>query len=160
MKRKGLVLLLCLICMTAFSACGQPDSIDISAYRDKEIVLSGAAKEEIKLTVGDLAEMECVTKKTHSTSDKIGEVRATGPLLDTILKPYGVKQEDFEKIEILASDGYEIKLIQDFLKENPIIVTFGIDGKPLDQESAPLRIIIPESDSAYWIRKVNQIKFY
>ena len=73
---------------------------------------------------------------------------------------YTSKQEDFEKIEILASDGYEIKLMQDFLKENPIIVTFGIDGKPLDQESAPLRIIIPESDSAYWIRKVNQIKFY
>ncbi len=44
-----------------------------------------------------MKEMECVTKKTHSTSDKIGEVRATGPLLDTVLAPYGVSQADKAK---------------------------------------------------------------
>jgi len=39
------------------------------------------------------------------------------------------------------------------------MLAFGIDGQPLDEDSAPVRIIIPESDSAYWTRMVNRIKF-
>ena len=34
-----------------------------------------------------------------------------------------------------------------------------IDGEPLDEESAPCRIIIPKSDSAYWIRLLDKIEF-
>ncbi len=141
------------------AACGKPDEIDISGYADQTIVLSGVTDEQIELSIADLKEMECVTVKTESTSDKIGVVRATGPWLDTVLKPYGVKQDDFSKIIITGADAYDTKLRQDYLQDNPILLAFGIDGEPLDEESAPCRIIIRKSDSAYWVRQVKKIDF-
>ena len=45
------------------------------------------------------------------------------------------------------------------LDEKEMILAFGMDGMPLDEEDKPVRIIIPESDSAYWIRMVEKIEF-
>lgn len=145
-------------CSMIFTGCGT-DDIDISQYENSKILLSGLSQKEESVTIGQLKELKCITKKTHSTSDKIGEVRATGPLLDTLLEKYGVSQTDFSKIKIYGEDEYDITLRKEFLEENKVILAFGIDGEPLDPESKPLRIIIPESDSAYWIRMVNKIEF-
>lgn len=140
--------------------CGV-DDIDISEYSDAQLVitgLDGTGEAQEAVTISQLKALDCVTVKTHSTSDKIGEVRATGPTLDTLLQQYGASQCDFSRIEIHGTDGYDIALSQKVIEENVIILAFGIDGKPLDAESAPCRIIIPESDSAYWIRMVDSIR--
>ncbi len=149
-----LILAACL-CM---SGCGT-DDIDISGYHDRTITLTGLAEQDITVTIDELKAMECVTKKTESTSDKIGKVRATGPKLETLLAEHGASQTDFSHIRITAKDGYDVKLNSDVLADNDIILAFGIDGEPLDAESAPLRVIIPKSDSAYWIRMVTKIEF-
>lgn len=158
LKKSILLAVVLIMAMTVLSGCGI-DEIDISGYSEKEIVLAGLTDKEEVVTIAELKELDCVTKKTHSTSDKIGEVRATGPTLDTVLEKYGVSQTDFSRIEIYGDDGYDIALSQDVIAENDIILAFGIDGEPLDEECIPCRIIIPESDSAYWIRMVNRIEF-
>lgn len=143
------------VCMTS---CGT-DDIDISGYQDETVTISGVVDKDIRLTIKDLKELECITRSAESTSDKIGKVKATGPTLDTVLKSFGSAQTDFDSIRIYASDGYDIKLNSDFLSKNAeIIIAFGIDGKPLDAENAPLRLIIPGSDSAYWIRMIDRIE--
>ena len=160
MRNKLLLALVVALCLALLPSCGT-DEIDISAYSDQQILLVGLTdkdKEEA-VTVRQLKEMECSTKKTKSTSDKIGTVKATGPWLSTVLEAYGHKQTDFSKIKIYGKDGYDISLNKDFLQENQVMLAFGIDGEPLDEESKPVRIIIPESDSAYWIRMVNKIEF-
>lgn len=137
------------------------DDIDISEYSDAQIVITGidgTGETQESVTISQLKALDCVTVKTHSTSDKIGEVRATGPTLDTLLQQYGASQCDFSRIEIHGTDGYDIALSQKVIEEADIILAFGIDGQPLDAESAPCRIIIPESDSAYWIRMVDSIR--
>jgi hypothetical protein len=138
--------------------CGV-DEIDISGYEDREIALVGLDDGDKTITIKELKALECVTVKTHSTSDKIGEVRATGPLLDTLLQEYGYSQTDFSRIEIYGDDQYDIALSSKVINEDDIILAFGIDGEPLDEECKPIRVIIPESDSAYWIRMVNRIEF-
>lgn len=172
--------------MLAAGGCGV-DDIDISEYSDAQIVISGldgtdesgeavtgrdstdesekavaghdsTDKSGEAVTIEQLKALDCVTVKTHSTSDKIGEVRATGPTLDTVLQQYGAAQSDFSRIEIYGTDGYDIALSSKVIEENDIILAFGIDGEPLDADSAPCRVIIPESDSAYWIRMVERIK--
>ena len=148
--------LLGLACL-CISGCGV-DDIDISEYAEEQVVLSGVKGSDVTLTVADLKEMECITKKTESTSDKIGVVRATGPTLDTVLGQYGMRQADVSKVHIYARDGYDVKLGPDVLETEDIILAFGIDGEPLGAEDAPVRIIIPESDSAYWIRMVEKIE--
>lgn len=162
MKKRLLSLSLIVALIVSFgivlSSCGT-DDIDISSYADQKIVLSGILDEDVIVTIADLKAMECKTLKTNSTSDKIGDVRATGPELDTVLGEYGVSKADFAKIVIYGSDEYDVKLQNDYITANDIYLAFGIDGEPLDEESAPCRIIIPESDSAYWTRMVNRIEF-
>ena len=136
-------MLLCLTCLW-MSGCGT-DDIDISGYADQKITLTGIGEKEVQLTIQELKEMDCITKKTESTSDKIGVVRATGPTLDTVLRQFGTSQSEVKRIHIYASDDYDIKLPREALGDSDVILAFGLDGKPLDSESAPLRIIVPES---------------
>lgn len=152
----GILLAAGLCLMTA--GCGT-DDIDISGYEDQTILLTGVGDEDIRVSVGELKGLDCITKKTKSTSDKIGTVRATGPTLETLLAGHGSSQKDWSSIRIWGRDGYDAKISGRILAEDDIILAFGIDGKPLDEESAPVRIIIPESDSAYWIRMVEKIEF-
>ena len=159
-KVKTLILIVAVIvsCGIMLTSCGV-DDIDISPYSDKQIMLSGVQDEDIVITIADLKAMKCKTLKTHCTSDKVGEVRATGPELDTVLAEYGVSKADFAKIAIYGTDEYDVKLDNDYITENDIYLAYGIDGGPLDEECAPCRIIIPESDSAYWTRMVYKIEF-
>lgn len=157
MKKRFLVLVLAIV-MLLLTGCGT-DDIDISGYADNELILSGVNKEDIVLTIDELKALDCESIKAESTSDKIGEVRATGVWLDTILEQYGCKQDDFSKIRFYGTDEYDVNLYTDYLKEHPIMLAFGIDGEPLDAESIPLRVIIRDSDSAYWVRMVTKITF-
>ena len=155
---KRFIVLFITVILLCMCACGT-DDIDISGYSDAEIVFEGISDEPVYITVKRLKSMDCHTVKTKSTSDKIGTVKATGVWLSDILSEYELEQADFRCITVYGTDEYSAPLYKDFLKENRIMLAFGIDGQPLDEDSAPVRIIIPESDSAYWTRMVNRIKF-
>lgn len=152
------LLILCVTAAVSLSACGT-DDIDISAYEDERIELTGIGEGTESVSIADLKAMKCRTLRTESTSDKIGKVKATGPELDTVLSAYGASKEDFSKIIINGSDQYDVKLLNDYITSHEIYLAFGIDGEPLDAESIPCRIIIPGSDSAYWVRMVKSIEF-
>lgn len=158
--RKKLFALMAVIIMslTVMTGCGT-DDIDISGYDDMTLTLTGVDDEDIVLTVADLKVMDCKTIKTESTSDKIGEVKATGPWLDTVLEQYGCTQADFKSIKFYGSDEYDAKLYTEYLAEHPIMLAYGINGEPLDEETKPVRVIIRDSDSAYWVRMVTKIEF-
>lgn len=158
MRRHIAVFGVVILCVVFFASCSE-DNIDIAGYENEKIILSGLADNDEEITIAELKELKCITKKTQSTSDKIGEVKATGPLLTTVAESYGKNLDDYSKVIIYGQDEYDIKLNSDFLKENQVILAIGIDGQPLDKESVPLRIIIPESDSAYWVRMVSKIEF-
>ena len=155
---KRFIVLFITVILLCMCACGT-DDIDISGYSDAEIVFEGISDEPVYISVKQLKSMDCHTVKTKSTSDKIGTVKATGVWLSDILSEYELEQADFSCITVYGTDEYSAPLYSDFLKENRIMLAFGIDGQPLDEDSAPVRIIIPESDSAYWTRMVNRIKF-
>ena len=151
----GLVLVMSMSFL--ITSCGT-DDIDISGYENEAITLSGITDQDVSLTIADLKAMDCITKGAESTSDKIGKVKATGPTLETVLSQYGMSQSDLKNIKVYARDDYDVKISSHVLGEDTVILAFGIDGQPLDGESAPLRIVIPGSDSAYWIRMVERIE--
>jgi len=147
-----------LVMMMSLCACGT-DEIDVSSYADQTIVLSGLKDKPIEISIAELAALECKTVTTESTSDKIGEVKATGVELGVLLANYGYEKADFAKVIFKGADQYDVKLLNDYIVEHDMILAYGIDGEPLDEESAPCRLIIPRSDSAYWIRMINEIDF-
>ena len=149
------VLAAALLCLCG---CGT-DDINISGYAGEEIVLAGLAEEDVVITIRDMKAMDCVTVRTESTSDKIGKVRATGTTLETVLAQQGIALEDVRKVTFHGADDYAYSLNADYISEHDIILAFGIDGEPLDEENAPCRIIIPKSDSAYWLRLLDRIEF-
>lgn len=157
-KRLSILAAVIILLMCSLVGCGV-DDIDISGYEDATLTLTGVADEDIVLTVADLKTMDCKTIKAESTSDKIGVVEATGPWLDTILEPYGCTQADFKKIKFYGADEYDVNLYTDYLAEHPIMLAYGLNGQPLDNETVPLRVIIRDSDSAYWVRMVTKIEF-
>ena len=155
-KKTGIIITVAVAFAAALCGCA-PDDIDVSGYADQQIAIDGIAEETINVSIAELKEMECISVKTESTSDKIGKVKATGPTLQTVLANEGADIDDAHKITFHGADGYEYSLYEEYIAEHDIILAFGIDGKPLDAEDAPCRIIIPESDSAYWIRMLDRI---
>lgn len=158
MRRKAAVIFVLVLFSVLLASC-EADDIDISSFKDQTITLVGLSENDETISVSELKELECVTKETESTSDKIGTVKATGPLLTTVAEKFGVNLSDFSKVIIYGEDDYDIKLKNDFLEENKVILAFGIDGEPVEENSRPVRLIIPESDSAYWVRMVQKIEF-
>lgn len=157
LQTAGSMVLLLFLLMVGLCGCGT-DDIDISGCADETITISGITDEEVTLTVADLKAMDCVTKTCESTSDKIGKVRATGPTLDTVLREFGMSQKELSRVHICGKDEYDVKLDSDVLAEEEIILAFGAGGGPLPAEDAPVRIIIPGSDSAWWVRMVERIE--
>lgn len=155
-KKKALILIFAVFCMMV-TGCGV-DDIDISGYQTKTIAISGATEDEKELYLAQMKQLNCITEKTHSADDESTEVWATGPLLETVLESCGASVSDFSAIRIYGKDQNTITLEKDFLEENDVILAYGINGKALDKDSKPLRIVIPESDSAYWIGTVSRIE--
>lgn len=163
LRKKLVLLIFVFIAFVTASGCGNPE-IELTGYESQTVTFVGISDgkngdAQVTLTIEELKELDCITVKTNSTSDKIGEVRATGPLLETIVDKYGASMADFRKIIITATDGYEIVLNQPFISENKLILAYGINGKPLGEDEKPIRLIVPESDSAYWIRMIESIEF-
>jgi DMSO/TMAO reductase YedYZ molybdopterin-dependent catalytic subunit len=154
---KALPILIMMVFATVMiTGCGT-DDIDISGYMDEEIVIEGIAEDAVSVSIAELKEMDCISIKTESTSDKIGKVKATGPTLETVLANKGQDISNVRKITFHGTDDYSYSLLEDYIAEHDIILAFGIDGEPLGEEDVPCRIIIPESDSAYWLRMLDKI---
>ncbi|MGL4485333.1 MAG: molybdopterin-dependent oxidoreductase [Anaerovoracaceae bacterium] len=162
MKRsKNLILGLIIVAVLLFSACTSEKNINISGFKDEKIKIISSSLEK-KYTIAELAEMKQTTIKTESTSDKIGEVEATGVLLSELfpkLQENAAREiyPNNTSITVISKDGYKIKLDSEFVAQNEILLCYGINGEPLDEAAKPLRIVIPDSDSAYWARMVKEI---
>ena len=156
-KKTGIIITVAAAFAMAMCGCGA-DDIDVSGYADKEIAIEGLSEDAVFVSIAELKEMECFSVKTESTSDKIGKVKATGPTLETVLASKGVDIGDVKKVTFHGADDYHYSLKEDYIVEHEIILAIGIDGKPLDEDDAPCRIIIPKSDSAYWIRMLDRIE--
>ncbi|HHX14363.1 MAG TPA: molybdopterin-dependent oxidoreductase [Clostridiales bacterium] len=163
MKKKltGFVCIL-FIAALVLSGCGaQVDSDAIAGYEAAEITISGLTEEDFKLSIGELAKLETVSRPAtarRSNGEKVS-INATGPLLDTFLAQYDMTQNDFASIRFAASDGYAITVDANLLANREIILALSDGGKALSMEDQPLRIVIPGERAMYWVRHLTSISF-
>lgn len=129
-------------------------------FAGEVLVLSGLLEEDIQLTVTELKALQKVTKDLVSVNSAGRESHFTvgGALLRDVLSLYQIKQENVLGIRLVAGDGYAIDVTAEIVKERDIILAYEIDGQPLDERTKPLRAIVPEERSMYWVRNLVRIE--
>lgn len=126
----------------------------------EKIVISGLESTDIEVTVEEIKDLESVTVEATSVSSsgEENQYTVTGPLFDDLLKKYGKSQKDLVGIRLVAGDGYSIEVPPEILQNRDLILAHTIDGKPLDERTKPIRAVIPEERSMYWIRNLVKIE--
>jgi hypothetical protein len=172
--RTRLLVVLLLVMMLAAVACskpadspsgndgdaGQQSQQQAGGQEGEKIVISGLESADIEVTVEEIKGLEPVTVEATSVSStgKENHYMVTGPLFDDLLKKYGKSQKDLTAIRLVAGDGYSIEVPPEVLQSRDLILAHTIDGKPLDERTRPIRAVIPEERSMYWIRNLVRIE--
>lgn len=155
------VILFCMI--LGFSACGGSNlsEEELSVNDNATITLHGLDDEDIQVSVSELKELKSVTKKAEATrsNGQVVSVKATGPLLETLLEKYGVQKEDFNTIRFYAGDGYSIAMPSTIIENDDIIIAYYDGGAPIGDEDGPVRVVVPGQRAMYWVRMLTQIDF-
>ncbi|MCG9967280.1 molybdopterin-dependent oxidoreductase [Pelotomaculum terephthalicicum JT] len=162
--KKLSLLLVILALMVTMAACDSKKDVPANApgpFDDQKIVVSGLLERDFEITQGDLKKLAAVTKHAESTRSN-GEkviVDATGPLLETFLKEYGKTQKDFSRIRFTAGDKYSIAVPQEILASRLVILSYVNDGRPLEDDYQPVRIVIPGERAMYWVKNLIRMDF-
>ena len=131
-----------------------------TAAAGDEVVFEGLPEGAVSAGVDELKAMKSVERGVTSldSQGEINKVTAKGVLLNDFLKDYGKKQTDFNIIRVTATDGYVVEIPKDVIDAEDVILAYELDGKPLDKDNAPLRIIIDNVRSLYWARRVCKVE--
>lgn len=126
----------------------------------EKIVITGLESTDIEVTVEEIKELETVTvdATSVSSSGEENQYTVTGPLFDDLLKKYDKSQSDLVGIRLVAGDGYSIEVPLEVLQSRDLILAHTIDGQPLDENTRPIRAVIPEERAMYWIRNLVRIE--
>ncbi len=162
---KVLLLFLALLLLLATAAaCGskaQRSAAEPGPFDEEKIVVHGLQEQDFEITLGDLKKLSTVSRHAEaarSNGEKVS-VDATGPLLDTFLQQYGKSQKDFSRIRFTAKDQYSIAVPSDVLANRQIILSYINDGKPLEDDMQPVRVVIPGERAMYWVRNMIRMDF-
>jgi DMSO/TMAO reductase YedYZ molybdopterin-dependent catalytic subunit len=159
MKRTGCLLIVAL----AFLA-----SRAIGAAAEPVLGISGEIKEPLKLSLADLKAMPLV--KVRATDRDGHAAEYEGVSLGEILRRAGAPEGDALRGEALrlcvlvkAADGYQVAFSLAELDPNftdkQVVLVFRKDGKELDAETGPLRIVVPdEKRHGRWVRQVTGLE--
>ncbi len=154
--------LMVLLLMLTPIGCGEKTDTTGSVTADdgREILITGLTNDEYKITVGELKKLPVVTEKAQATrsNGEVVKVKATGCLLEDLLQQQGKSTEDYNTIRFTALDGYSIAVPSDILKSRTIILAYQMDGKPLDDENRPVRVVIPGERAMYWVRMLEKVE--
>lgn len=122
--------------------------------------ISGFSDGDIEVTVAELKGLPVVEENVTSvnSSGKKSNYAIKGAYLSDLLKEYGKKQSDLKAIRFIAGDGYGIDVPGDIMEQQVIILAYQINGQPIEEKYKPVRAVIPEERSMYWVKNLIEIK--
>ncbi|NLM51587.1 MAG: molybdopterin-dependent oxidoreductase [Firmicutes bacterium] len=165
MKKKHLVIFMALL-LLILSACSSNKGASDSELNTQpvdesgEIVITGTDLGEKVISVAEIRQLDSVTRDVVSVDSGGNEDRyqVKGALFADILELFGKKQQDLNGVRLIAGDGYMIEVPAEILAAREIIFAYEIDGKPLEEKTKPIRVVIPEERAMYWIRNLVKVE--
>ena len=123
-----------------------------------------------KQTILTKADIESLPRSQVATAASDGSKTFAGVLLRVLLEKVGIGLGESLRGKRLAScllieaaDGYRVVValpeIDPAFNDRQILLAYSKNGKPLDEEEGPYRIVIPdEKRMARWVRQVTTLK--
>lgn len=163
MRKIGIILIAVML-LGLLSGCASPSNegkvVSGQGTSDDKILIVGLEEKEIEITVEKLRTYESVTREVTSvnSSGKENKFKATGCLLEDVLKDLGYSQKSLQSIRLVAGDGYSMDVPKEVVNLRDIILAYEIDGEELEDKSKPIRVVIPEERAMYWVRNLSKIE--
>jgi len=125
-----------------------------------EFMISDLKGKDITINLKELKGLPVIEETAISADegDDKNEYEVKGVLLSDLLASQGVSKQDLKKIRLVAGDGYEIDIPEPILQQRKLILAFEINGEPLDERTKPIRVVIPNEMSMYWLKNLSEIK--
>lgn len=134
------------------------------------LVVKGDVAQELHLTAADFRDLphhDITATDGHSGK----EMRFRGVPLSAVLEKAGVELGEHLRGKKLAayvvaeaSDGYRVVFsiaeCDPKLSGTEVVIADTVDGKPLDEKTGPLRLVVPRDHRpARWVRQVTTLRF-
>jgi len=134
-----------------------------------DLQVMGDVQHELHLTTAELRDLPHVEKSVRDPhSKKVIKVRGVWmtELLARAGVPLGEKLRGKALVTYLiaeASDGYRVLFslgeIDPAISGGGVLLTDGENGKPLDEKTGPLRLVVPsDKRAARWVRQVKTLR--
>lgn len=160
-KKVFLLLLLAVFMLFAFSGCADEQTEDPAAAGEGEsITISGLPDGEIKITIDKIKALPAESGEAVSISSSGEEstVPFKGVALNTILEKHGSSLDDYTSVRLVAADGYSVEVPEDILRSKPFYLAYELHGEPIREKDRPLRVVIPDVRSLYWIKALAEVQ--
>ncbi len=143
------------------AGCSTPPVVEEPNGQEEEGVIAfvGLPDGDEEITVADLKAMEPYETEALGISSSGEEAThaVKGVLLADLLEDWGVEQQGLQSIRAVANDGYAMELPGEIL-QGEVILAYEYDGEPLFEESGPIRLIVPNQRSMYWLRGLASLE--
>lgn len=158
------VLVVAIAIMVVFSMVGcknesNKESVSDNVTISNEITIAGLG-EDLVLNLEQIKNFKQTETKVKviDTEDKVKEYAVKGVRLDDILGNHNKSQKDFQAVRLTAGDGYAIEVPKDVIDKRDLILAYEVDGKPLDDKSKPLRVMLTDERSMYCLRNLSKVE--
>ena len=155
------IIALILSVFLVISACTTKDQNGADSNNDDnyEITLSSQHFLET-FTVEQIKQLPSseVSMTSISSSGDVNEVTVVGITLNQLLEDFNMQQQQFDEATITAKDSYSMVVPANIVKSKDIYIVWEIDGEPLHQPHAPLRVAIADERSMYWVGQLDTIE--
>lgn len=117
--------------------------------------------EEIRISISEIMDFDIVEMEaaTVDSENKESIRRVKGVLLEDLLEKYlAISLSDIYSIRFTAGDGYAIEVPPEIVQEREVILAYEMYGEPLEEKKKPLRAVIPDERTMYWVGNLIEIE--
>jgi hypothetical protein len=156
--RKNWLLFIMLV-VIALSVAGCTQTSDDEAKVMGSFTISGVGEEHVMDVVQMVEQYEAVELDVTSVDSQgeTNEYHVKGIRLADVLAGEGIGVQDYDSLRAVASDGYAIEVPKEIVAIRDIVLAYEINGEALPDDSKPIRLIVPEERSMYWVRNMTNL---
>src|SRR6056297_34006 len=118
--------------------------------------------ESLRIDVEEIKEYPQVERSVTlvNTTGTETKMKVKGPTLRSLLEEEGIDLGEYAGIGITGRDGYYTMVDKEMLEVDEVILSWEVNGEPIDEKEKPVRVAMPNQLGPYWVKMVSVIDLY